>query len=106
MNILGTFKEFQDLILASHTTAQILFKHSLICPTSLAVYERIEEILDESNVHTLIVQESSTLKMIIAETLDVSHESPQVIVLQNGVVIYNASHYEIQLEILQKLLDA
>jgi len=36
----------------------------------------------------------------IAERLEVQHQSPQMIVLENGIAVRNASHQNISLDIL------
>ncbi|TNF08335.1 MAG: DUF2847 family protein, partial [Bacillota bacterium] len=38
----------------------------------------------------------------IANRFQVVHQSPQLILIKNGVAVYNASHSEIQAEVLEK----
>ena len=105
MNTLSTQKEFQDIVTASRPQPQVIFKHSLICPISRAAYNRIEDLLDLPSIHTLIVQDNRALNLIIADMLDIPHESPQVIAIADGLVIYHANHSAINKEILVNLLD-
>ena len=49
-------------------------------------------------VYRLVVQESGDMKMKIAEETGISHESPQVLVMRNGAVVWHASHEEIEAE--------
>lgn len=71
----------------------VIFKHSLTCPISSAAYERMEEF--DGEVALVEVQRARPLSAEIENRLGVAHESPQVIVLSNRLVVWNASHFEI-----------
>lgn len=71
----------------------VLFKHSLTCPISAAAYGQMAGFAGE--VALIEVQRARELSREIANRLGVAHESPQVIVLRNGQVVWNASHFAI-----------
>lgn len=71
----------------------VIFKHSLTCPISAAAYEEMTGF--DGEVALLEVQRSRELSQEIEERLGVAHESPQVIILQNGQVVWSASHFKI-----------
>ena len=98
-------KELDELLVQSHESPQVVFKHSLVCPVSRGAYDRLKSLLEESYFHLLIVQESAALKMIVADLLDVEHQSPQVIIIANGEAVYHASHHSITKEDTLKALD-
>lgn len=71
----------------------VFFKHSLTCPISAAAYDRMAEF--EGEVALIEVQRARELSKEMAHRLGVPHESPQVIVLHNGQVVWHASHFDI-----------
>jgi bacillithiol system protein YtxJ len=71
----------------------VFFKHSLTCPISAAAYERMAEF--EGEVALVEVQRARELSREMEHRLGVTHESPQVIVLRNGQVVWHASHFDI-----------
>ena len=105
MKYLTSKQEFDQLMTESHQTPQVIFKHSLLCPVSRAAHERLASIIEEPSFHILIIQDSAALKMIVAGVLNVDHESPQVIIVMNGEVVYTTSHQAITLPETQKVLD-
>jgi len=77
----------------SRERAIVIFKHSLTCPISAGAYEQMAEF--EGEVVLVEVQRARALSTEIENRLGVMHESPQVIVLRNGQVVWNASHFRI-----------
>jgi bacillithiol system protein YtxJ len=78
----------------------LLFKHSRYCGVSC-------EALDELNAHIdaqttmsaaykmITVQTHRSVSDAAAELLGLRHQTPQAILLRNGKVIWNASHFSI-----------
>ncbi len=85
-----TFEELTDL---SKDRPVVIFKHSLTCPISASAYDQMAEF--EGEVALIEVQRARELSTEIENRLGVAHESPQVIVLRNGQVVWNASHFRI-----------
>ena len=86
-------KSFDDLASRSNERPVVLFKHSLTCPISSAAYEQMTKL--DGEVALIEVQRARELSTEIENRLGVAHESPQVIVLRNGQVVWNASHFDI-----------
>ena len=78
----------------------VIFKHSLTCPISAAAYEQMARF--DGEVALIEVQVARQLSQEIEHKLGVPHESPQVIVLTNGQVAWNASHFGITAEAVAK----
>jgi bacillithiol system protein YtxJ len=83
----------EDLADRSKQRPVVIFKHSLTCPISAAAYDQMSEF--DGEVALVEVQRSRELSRAIEDRLGVAHESPQVIVLRNGQVAWNASHFKI-----------
>ena len=86
-------KVLEDLADRSKQRPVVIFKHSLTCPISAAAYDQMAEF--EGEVALVEVQRARELSREIENRLGVIHESPQVIVLRNGQVAWNASHFMI-----------
>ena len=84
---------FQNLIERSNQVPVVIFKHSLTCPISASAYDQMSEC--EGDIALVEVQRARELSNEIEDRLNVPHESPQVIVLRNGQVAWNASHFKI-----------
>ncbi len=77
----------------SKERAVVLFKHSLTCPISARAYNQMADF--PGDVALIEVQRARELSGEVERRWGVAHESPQVIVLRNGQVVWNASHFEI-----------
>ncbi len=76
----------------------ILFKHSHACPVSWAAHSQMSRFVShhpDVPVYLVPVIKERAFSRLIAERIDVEHESPQVIVLRHGTVTSVASHGEI-----------
>ncbi len=76
------------------------FKHSTRCPVSSMAKNRLEKSWDEETnelpIYFLDLIKYRELSNKIASQLAVTHASPQLIVVEGGKSIYNASHNMIQ----------
>lgn len=81
------------LIEKSKERPVVIFKHSLTCPISARAYDQMSEVHGE--VALLEIQKNTELSREIQNRLGVAHESPQVIVLRNGQVVWDASHFDV-----------
>ncbi len=86
-------KSFEEMADRSKDRPVVIFKHSLTCAISAGAYEQMAAF--EGEVALIEVQRARELSTEIENHLGVAHESPQVIVLRNGQVMWNASHFEI-----------
>ncbi|MDA8016520.1 MAG: bacillithiol system redox-active protein YtxJ [Thermoanaerobaculia bacterium] len=102
--------ESQEALDAAFTESQdqtvVLFKHSLICPTSSRAFDVFQSFvsdqLDERASFKLIeIQRQRALSREVEQRTEVKHESPQVLVLQDGQVIWHDSHWRITAEALE-----
>jgi bacillithiol system protein YtxJ len=89
-------KSYEDLIIRSKERPVVIFKHSLTCPISAAAYDQMAQF--DGEVALIEVQRARELSREIENRLGVAHESPQVIVLRNGQVVWDASHFSITAE--------
>lgn len=75
---------------------QIIFKHSPRCGISSMIlrgFEKSDLFKNQSDDFWLLnVRENRAISDFLAKDLSIQHESPQVLVLWKGVVVYHASH--------------
>lgn len=100
-----TIKSEEDLekaIKQSYENRVAIFKHSTSCFISKTVLKNFEKEIensDEQNVsfYFLDLLAFRPISNKIAEDFGIRHESPQLIVFENGQPINNASHQDISL---------
>lgn len=84
----------------SESTPVMIFKHSTRCSVSSMSLDRLLRKWkngDEEKVvpYFLDLIANRELSNLVAREFGVPHESPQVLVIKNGEVIYDNSHYGI-----------
>ncbi len=83
----------------------IVFKHSLTCPISKGAFEQFQAYMEEQQTipaYYLYIQEVRPLSNQIAEQFGIRHESPQVLYLKDGKVVWSESHWNITKKSLQE----
>ena len=98
-SISGTGK-FDSILQKSDEKPQLIYKHSNRCSVSFMAKQQLEEfaeeISDKANLFMIDVIHQRGLSNAIASELNVRHESPQVIILNDQEVFWKGSHYEIK----------
>lgn len=102
--------DFQTILQDSVKQPQLIYKHSNRCSICFVAKGNLEkaspDLLQYVDMHYLDVVKKREVSTYIAKSLNVRHESPQVILLNNGEVIWDASHGQIVAkEILDELKD-
>ena len=101
-------KDEQELERVFSMPGVLLFKHSPACGISRYARRELETFVTgkKKNVPVFMIDvlEQRNIARIIAEKSGISHESPQVIYIENGKVKWNASHFEITSEALERVI--
>jgi len=102
-NTLESTSQVDDIInKESHTTTCVILKHSTTCSISSVAKMRLDrgwqDLGDSVKWYYLDLLSYRPLSKYIAETLDVHHESPQVIIVRNGEATYDVSHLDISIK--------
>jgi bacillithiol system protein YtxJ len=86
----------------SEESPVFLFKHSTTCPISSAAYREVAEyegaVGGVDSVYLIKVIESRPVSNAVSARTGVTHQSPQLLLVDSGEVVWNASHYEISKE--------
>ena len=98
--------QLEKIIADSGTVPQVIFKHSTRCPISSMVKNRIDknDAPDGSNFYFLDLIKHRNVSNKIAEDFNVPHQSPQILVIQNGKCIYNESHSAIVFDDIEEAI--
>lgn len=102
-------EDLDKAIEESKNSLVVIFKHSTRCIISKTVLKNLEiEVIKNNNYnikfYLLDLLNWRNLSNLIAEKLQVTHQSPQILVLKNGVVVHHASHENIDLQNVLKLI--
>ena len=84
----------------------VLFKHSTSCGISAMTKYKLEKSWDlapeEVDFYYLDLLALRPISNHIADKYRVIHQSPQIIILKNGEVVYHTSHHMISLGIIKE----
>ncbi|MDQ3192889.1 MAG: bacillithiol system redox-active protein YtxJ [Bacteroidota bacterium] len=106
-NELVSTETLDEIVEVSQKQTVAIFKHSTRCIISSRVLKRFEQNYDLNNqvkMYFLDLLKHRDISNQIASRFMVHHESPQLIVIKKGKVIYHASHNEIQTEKLSEII--
>jgi bacillithiol system protein YtxJ len=102
MQRINTIEQFEELINSNEKF--IFLKHSTTCPISHAAYTEFlafASSFEEIPTYYLHVQNDRELSNYIAEKTAIRHESPQLIIFENGEPKFNTSHFSINKETIE-----
>lgn len=86
----------------------ILFKHSTQCSRSAQAFQEIKQFTaqhPEVDVHLVNVLESRPVADEVENRTGVQHESPQLLILRNGTVVWHAAHWNVTAEAVAEQLQ-
>lgn len=86
--------QLDEIVTNSKTIPQVIFKHSTRCSISSMAKNRLDrkEAPDGINFYLLDLIRYRNISNKIAQDFAVTHQSPQVLVIENGKCVYNESH--------------
>ena len=95
--VLSEEHQLDELIKLSSKEPVIIFKHSTRCGISSMVLNRFDKKNTklEKPYYFLDILKYRPLSNLIQNEFDVTHQSPQLLVIKNGKVIAHDSHYGI-----------
>lgn len=108
---LNSAEQLKEVLEESKNKPVVIFKHSTSCSISSMAKSRLERQWDDSglgNIKTyyLDLLSNRPVSNEIAELLQVRHESPQLLLVQDGMCTYHASHLGINVDAIKKKVEA
>ena len=97
---LNSLAQIEQIRNESINKPQVIFKHSTTCSISKMALDRFERsnAPDTIDFYYLDLLNFRNISNAIAESFQVHHESPQVILIKNGACVYDESHYGIMMD--------
>ena len=93
---LTDINQLDDLFEKSVNQKVIIFKHSTRCSISTMVKDRLErnwpDDLENQKIYYLDLLNHREISNAIADKTGVEHQSPQVVIIENGICIFSANH--------------
>ena len=90
--------QFAKIKEASKTKPQVIFKHSTRCGISSMVLRQFESSYsfeDQVGLYYIDLLNFRDVSQEAASQFQVMHQSPQMLIVKNGVVVHHASHHDI-----------
>ncbi|MGB0934355.1 MAG: bacillithiol system redox-active protein YtxJ [Lishizhenia sp.] len=100
-------KQIAEAIENSSSKPVLFFKHSTRCSISSMALNRFENEWNNENnctIYYLDLIQYRALSNALADTLNVQHQSPQAILVNNKLVTYHASHSSIDVTAIKDRL--
>lgn len=102
-------EDIHSIVEASHEQPQLIYKHSTRCNLSATIKYSLEK-WDKTNqvlpIHYLDLISYRSVSDFIEQHFGIMHESPQIIIIHQGKVIYDEDHFRINGEDIEKALQA
>ena len=92
METLQNKDDLEKMLARSEEETVVLYKHSATCPVSARAQEQVVPLKHEMPVYSVVVQYARDVSEAAAEALDVTHHTPQVIVIRNREAQKHLSH--------------
>jgi bacillithiol system protein YtxJ len=106
---LSQVEEVRELVRLSQDKPVVIFKHSIRCGASAMAKWQLEQDWDfeaaELDLYYLDLIRYRSVSDQVSRLLGVVHQSPQIIVLKKGEVIFHASHYRINISAIRSALE-
>ena len=96
-------EQLADIVRESHEHPVLIFKHSTTCSISATAKAKLErqwptaELPEGTPLYYLDLLRFRPISAQIEQEFGVQHESPQLLLIQDGKCTYNASHMGIRL---------
>lgn len=93
-------EQLDEIIANSSNKPQVIFKHSTRCPVSSMAKNRLDkkDQPEGTDFYYLDLLKHRNISNKIAANFNVHHQSPQVLVINNGKCTYDESHSGISME--------
>lgn len=104
MESLKSIEEFYDFL--KKEEKQLLFKHSTVCPISAKAYSEFKEFLEGNEIPSavILVREDRAVSNETEKHFGITHQSPQIFLIEAGKVSWNTSHSKITKKAIKEAL--
>ncbi|WP_155592557.1 bacillithiol system redox-active protein YtxJ [Lysinibacillus cavernae] len=100
MQRIRTIDNWKEILERSRSKACLVLKFSMTCISSISALKEFKALATDLPKYLVIVQMDRVVSNAIACDIQVKHESPQLLILQDGKGIWQATHYKIKQPLL------
>lgn len=104
MKSIDTEEQLLEMIRANRSHLLFLFKHSTSCPVSGQAFNDFQKFAEnhpDIDCAYIDIWKHRNISNLLEQESHIKHESPQVLLYQNGKVKWSASHYAINQKALE-----
>lgn len=103
-------KDLEELKELSRSKLCLVFKYSTSCPSSSVALDRLErnwnlEEMSDVQPYFLDLISYRSISNKVAEQFKVRHESPQILLIENGSSVFDTSHFMINYTNIRDAVD-
>ena len=93
-------EQLEKITAHSYTKPQLIFKHSIRCSVSSMVKSRLDRDKQPEGIdfYYLDLINYRAISNKVADTFNIRHESPQVLMIKEGKCVYDESHMGISMD--------
>jgi len=95
-NEIADVASLDEFVASASGSAAILFKHSNTCGVSSRAYGEMSKL--GLPIGIVVVQAARSVSDEVEKRWQVSHETPQVLIIKDGKAVWNASHFQVKAE--------
>ena len=99
---IGDVSSLDDFLTSRSGSAVVLFKHSDTCGVSARAYRELSRL--PGPVGLITVQRARPVSDEIERRWQLEHETPQVLIVREGKLVWHASHFRVRSEDVEKVL--
>ena len=96
---ISSLAELDQAVAHSFVEPVVIFKHSTTCGTSAFAHEEILDVMAAGDgpvkVFIVHVRSHRDVSNAVATRFKIRHESPQVLLVRDGQVVWSASHFRV-----------
>ncbi len=102
MSVFNLTTHLSEILEESNKHPVIIFKYSSRCAVSAQIKDDLERASAKQTltflVYIVTVQTEPVLSDKITEYFNIKHETPEIIIVNKGMVVYTAHHWNIKVE--------
>ena len=108
-NRISDAEDFQSIVKKSVQKPQLIYKHSPSCSVSFLTKRDLDsnaqQLSEKADMYLINVIQERALSNAIAQELAIRHESPQAILLKDGKVAWEGSHWQVNEEAISSKIE-
>ena len=105
MKQIRTVEEWEIILEEAKVRPILIMKFSMTCVSSVTALKEYRALETDLQKYLVIVQTSREVSNAIERDLSVRHESPQLLIMNQGRAVWQATHYKIKRPSLMKAIE-